>query len=364
MQARDADKDVIEWLAIGDGESIAGSLGNVAGTFSCANAGGCTFLDNRYRGAGGSYYTIDTGVTFSPDGGPPQPVPPTEPVAVPAADYVVFGHWLYVPDDVTDGDAYDFGVFASGGDAFAVADIMPLTGTATYNGDAAGVYYANGLSSSPDIGSFTADVELMADFKSNSEYGTVEGEVNNFVFDGDTNSSFASLYPAMLNLSTNTYSGFGVAQQGTQNIFDRSWPTNYAPERGGWIHGITGGTAETGESFGGPWWGKFFGNGDPSSDLPTSIGGTFGASIYPGNNQQSDRGLAGSFGAHRYEHEQTSAEPVLWFNGDSNTDFSYLGWWAGVVAEDEVICTALFCKPQGEETFFEVYLNHHDDGDI
>ena len=297
VPARDADKDFI-LVAIDDGESIAGSLGDVAGTFSCANAAGCAFIDNRYRGSDGSYYTIDPGVTFTPDGGSPQSVPPTEPVSVPAADYLIFGHWLYVPDDVTDADAYDFGVFASGGDAFAVADIMPLTGTATYNGDAAGVYYANGLSSSPDIGSFTADVELMADFKSSSEYGTVEGEVNNFVFDGDANSSFASLYPAALSLSTYTYNGYGVPDQ-SRNIFDRSWPTNSDPQRGGWIHGLTFATTDAGESFEGPWFGKFFGNDDPSSDLPTSIGGTFSAFIDPGNNQQSERGLAGSFGAHR-----------------------------------------------------------------
>ena len=297
VPARDADKDFI-LVAIDDGESIAGSLGDVAGTFSCANAAGCAFIDNRYRGSDGSYYTIDPGVTFTPDGGSPQSVPPTEPVSVPAADYLMFGHWLYVPDDVTDADAYDFGVFASGGDAFAVADIMPLTGTATYNGDAAGVYYANGLSSSPDIGSFTADVELMADFKSSSEYGTVEGEVNNFVFDGDANSSFTSLYPAALSLSTYTYNGYGVPDQ-SRNIFDRSWPTNSDPQRGGWIHGLTFATTDAGESFEGPWFGKFFGNDDPSSDLPTSIGGTFSAFIDPGNNQQSERGLAGSFGAHR-----------------------------------------------------------------
>ena len=212
--ALEADKDFM-FARIANGESIAGSLDGVAGSFSCANAEGCAFLDNRYRG---SYYAADPGITFTPDGGTPQPVIPTEPLPATAADYLVFGHWLYVPDDVTDMDAYDFGVFASGGDAFVVADLMPLTGTANYNGDAAGIYYANGLSSSPDIGAFTADVELTADFKSSSEYGTVDGEVNNFVFDGDANSSFASLFPAVLNLTTYTYSGYWVQQQ-SQNIW-------------------------------------------------------------------------------------------------------------------------------------------------
>ena len=142
------DKDfIIAW--IDDGESIDGSLGGDAGTFSCANEEGCAFIDNRYAGA---YYAADPGITFTPDGGAPQPVVPWERGTVTAADYLVFGHWLFVPEDVTDTDAYDFGVFAHGGDAFVVDNLMALTGTATYSGDAAGVYYADGLSSSPNIG--------------------------------------------------------------------------------------------------------------------------------------------------------------------------------------------------------------------
>ena len=290
----EADKDfMVAWIA--NGESIAGSLDGVAGSFSCANAEGCQFLDNNYRG---SYYAADTGITFTPDGGSPQPVTPTEPLAVTAADYLVFGHWLYVPEDETGMDAYDFGVFASGGDAFEVDNLMALTGTATYSGDAAGVYYADGLSSSPDIGTFTADVDLMADFKSSSEYGIVSGEANNFEFDGDANSSVSSLYPAALDLTTNAYDAYGVVQ-GNQNIFDRSWPTNPDPQRGGWIHGrIEGGSADDGSYMSGYWSGKFFGNGAAPTDLPTSIGGAFSAYVWD-NDQQSERGLAGSFGAHK-----------------------------------------------------------------
>ena len=288
------DKDfIIAW--IDDGESIDGSLGGDAGTFACANEEGCAFIDNRYAGA---YYAADPGITFTPDGGAPQPVVPWERGTVTAADYLVFGHWLFVPEDVTDTDAYDFGVFAHGGDAFVVDNLMALTGTATYSGDAAGVYYADGLSSSPDIGTFTADVDLMADFKSSSEYGIVSGEANNFVFDGDANSSVASLFAAALNLTADAYEGYGVTQ-GSQNIFDRSWPTNPAPQRGGWISGqIEGESADDGSYMYGYWSGKFFGNGAAPTDLPTSIGGAFSAYVWD-NDQQSERGLAGSFGAHK-----------------------------------------------------------------
>ena len=49
VPALPADEDYISaW--IGDGESIDGSLDGVAGTFSCANAGGCAFTDDRSPG--------------------------------------------------------------------------------------------------------------------------------------------------------------------------------------------------------------------------------------------------------------------------------------------------------------------------
>jgi hypothetical protein len=295
----EGDKDfMIAWIA--NGESIGGSLGDVAGTFSCANDEGCTFIDNRYAG---TYYALDRGVSFTPVGGVPEDVPWVEFRALTAADYLVFGHWLFVPEDVTDIDEYEFGVFANGGDAFQVANLMALTGTASYSGDAAGVYYADGLSSSPNTGTFTADVELMANFKTGSEYGTVSGEVNGFQFDGDANSSVVSLFPTALNLTANAYNDYG-AMQGDQNIFDRSWPTNPNPHRGGWINGeIEGGSADDGSYMSGVWSGKFFGNGAASTDLPTSIGGAFSAHVWD-NNQQSERGLTGSFGAHNDDGSQ------------------------------------------------------------
>ena len=97
---------------------------------------------------------------------------------MPNADYLAIGHWLYVPEDVTDSVNYEFGVFASGGDPFEVSYLAPLAGTATYLGDALGMYYVDGLSDDPIIGSFTADVTLEADFGDGSETGFISGEVN------------------------------------------------------------------------------------------------------------------------------------------------------------------------------------------
>ena len=104
---------------------------------------------------------------------------------MPEADYLAFGHWLYIPEDATDADAYDFGVFASGGDPFEDLQSSRVDRhRELLAGAAAGMYYVNGLSSRPDVGSFTADVALTTDFGDGSATGFVNGELNNFTFEG------------------------------------------------------------------------------------------------------------------------------------------------------------------------------------
>ena len=284
---------LIAWFDNGD--SITGTLDGVAGSFSCSNPGGCYFIDDVQ--AGEAYPASDNLVFIPDDGTSAIALPVAFGESVPTADYVAFGHWLYVPEDVTDMDAYDFGIYASGGDPFEVAYIEQQTGMFTYLGDAAGVYYVNESSADPDIGSFTADVELTADFGTTTEFGTVSGEVSNFMFNGDG----SSVFPTTVALTTNVYSnfvtGFGI-QQGETNIFHGDNPSSTLVQPGGWIEGLT--SAGTQDA---PWWGrwggKFYGHGLQSSDIPpsyveppSSIGGVFG--LYNGDN-----GLAGSFGAHR-----------------------------------------------------------------
>lgn len=288
-----ADQDfLVVW--IDDGDSIEGSLGGDMGSFSCDNDAGCVFvtIDTRRES-----YTRSTGVAFTPNGGTAQPVARRENGATPNADYLAFGHWLYVPEDVTDADAYDFGVFASGGDPFETVNLRALTGTATYKGDAVGMYYVNGLSSSPDTGSFTADVELTADFGDSREAGFIGGEVNNFEFESDV----ASSLPTTVTLASRTYDylpeGFGVPQ-GSTNIFDTSWRGDAI-----WPGGHVGGATEAnvaGEDWYGQWYGVFYGNGALPTDHPTSVAGVFGTSMWNDYNR-SGNGLTGSFGAHRQQ---------------------------------------------------------------
>ena len=55
-------------------------------------------------------------------------------------DYLAGGIWVFAPDTATSLADYEFGAFVDGNDPFTSANVMPLTGTATYEGDATGVY--------------------------------------------------------------------------------------------------------------------------------------------------------------------------------------------------------------------------------
>ena len=285
------DEDFMTVL-IRDGESIEGSLDGTAGSYSCANSDGCWFGITTTTGN----HFVGPGVTFTPTDGRALSVPPRTLGSVPNADYMAFGYWLYVPDDVTDSDNYEFGMFASGGDPFETANLAGLTGTAIYAGDAVGKYYVDGLTDNPTTGSFTADVTLQADFGDSSRTGFIDGEVTNFDYEGDV----ASSLPATVTLSSDAYSylftSFDVPQ-GSTNIFATPWLNNDAPWPGGHIGAEALGNAD-GEDWNGEWHAVFYGNGASPTDHPTGVAGTFNVSPFDDFNRVG-RGLAGSFSAHR-----------------------------------------------------------------
>ena len=293
------DRDfLIVWIPNSD--TLDGSLAGVEGSFACTNPGGCAFsLDRGDTG----FTAFDDGVTFTPDGGMTESVPRRTPGPTQAADYLAFGYWLYVPDDVTDAEDYDFGVFASGGDPFEATNLAGLTDSARYVGSATGWFYVNKSSASPENGQFTASVTLTADFGDGTETGTVTGTVSGFDWPAEVQASL----PATLTLSSDNWKGntddFGhnytadqnYVVQGESNIFDTAHGQNPDPYHGGHVLGRTyadvGGTGWIGE-----WQSAFFGN-DPNdaNAHPTSMAGTFMAS------DQSVSGLAGSFGAHKQQ---------------------------------------------------------------
>ncbi len=295
-----ADRDHL-WVMLGDGESLAGSLNGVAGEFSCANADGCEF--DHYLSLEAGYFVYSDGVTFTPTGGVAQPVRSPDfgagpdPGAYP--DYLAFGWWSYAPQDATQADAYDFGAYATGGSPFVNANLQGLTGTASYAGDAAGMYYVGRSSPNPTTGTFTADVAFMADFGTTDTWGTVTGEVNNFAFEGDVAAMFPPSLPLGSNPGGSRRESWGI-ERDERNIFDRWRPEDEYAYAGG--HVLGHGWLEEGQ-WATYWDGKFFGNRTSASDHPNSIAGVFSAYPYlegviePWDG--AEKGLAGAFGAYR-----------------------------------------------------------------
>jgi hypothetical protein len=177
-------------------------------------------------------------------------------------DYLSGGVWLFVPDDATSADDYVFGAFVDGSDPFRQSNITALQGTATYEGDATGVY-SEKTAESTSIGYFDGDVELTANFGGTSDLGTISGSITNFEVDGEPDDGTLNL---------------GTAPIGSQNS--------------GFFEGAVTG-ADDERMYVGNWGGQFFGNGE-SDGKPGSVGGTFG-----GHSTDDAVNFVGAFGAHK-----------------------------------------------------------------
>ena len=299
--------DGYDWVTVLLGSTddpLQGSLDGQAGEFSCSLA--TCYLSDSLRD--GNYSTGDPGLVFTPDDGTgPIDVTPNGMLeTVAAADYLAFGYWLYVPEDREDSNAYEFGTFGQVGDLFDMGNLRGLEGTATYVGDAAGLYFVGALSNSAAVGYFTADVQLDADFGTSSDTGTIEGMVDNLKFEDDAH---ASLFPEMIYLGTAedwVSDQVGVPHDST-NIFDVAWSSTWNP--GGFTQGWTWATPEDSEWYG-LWYGQFHGNGAAATDHPTGIAGAFGSYLaaFDGNGDfvpgEADRGLAGGLAARQQDDQQ------------------------------------------------------------
>ena len=151
-------------------------------------------------------------------------------------DYLAGGFSLGLPggDDPADTAFPSFTVAASGSDPFEAANIDPLEGVATYDGDAAG-FYASKIRT-PALRYFNADVRLTADFDENRIRGVVAGgrdtATNELIFE--------------------------------ELRLNRAHP---AAERKGFFESTATGVVN-GRLFVGSWGGRFFGNGESAADVP------------------------------------------------------------------------------------------------
>ena len=167
-------------------------------------------------------------------------------------DYLVYGLWAWIPRDENQVEDFEIGVFADGGEPFTGANVLALTGTATYRGEANGIYSY----SDPDDGGiendfFEADVELNANFGAADAAGTISGEITNPTSDGSRIDGPGG-NPIVLTL--------GAAPIGTND--------------GGFFTGEASMSLND-ISHTGRWGGEFFGNG-AAGTAPGSVAGTFG----------------------------------------------------------------------------------------
>lgn len=189
-------------------------------------------------------------------------------------DYLVYGLWAWIPRDVNDVEDFEIGVFADGGDPFTGANVLALTGMATYRG------LANGIYSYPDDEAeggiendvFEADAELTANFGAADAEGTISGRITNPRSDDSP-----------------------VVQPGEEPIVLTLGDAPIGTTDGGFFTGAAsmtlGGIPHTGQ-----WGGEFFGNGAAGA-APGSVAGTFGVTATVSGIGRAT--LVGAFGASR-----------------------------------------------------------------
>ena len=182
-------------------------------------------------------------------------------------NYLAGGIWVYIPDDGGAND-YEFGAFADGAAPYPKSDIVAsLTGTATYNGGATGVY-SYGTNGGRRNEFFDATATLTADFDTNDP-GSVSGRIYDVMVDDEMvdGDPVLMLESALLTADSNFFTG------------DTSMEFND-------------------EDYTGKWGGQFYNDPDSNvnNDHPGAVAGTFGASTNEG-----DKSLVGVFGAYNDE---------------------------------------------------------------
>ena len=157
---------------------VEGKLGGAEGMFTCASStaetDGCRVTNQaaHFHFVGPWVFTPSSAdATTEADDG----------------DFMYFGWWArQAREDLSSGE-WGFQTFhgpletEEDGNRSAAAEIQPLTGTATYRGLAAGLYaFYQPLSQQSEHGEFRAVATFTADFGTTTEWGTVQGTIDQF----------------------------------------------------------------------------------------------------------------------------------------------------------------------------------------
>ena len=201
--------------------TTSGTYNGAMGTYRCSDASSdCTVTVD----ADGDITAMSTGWAFIPDDGATSDVPD--------ADYMSYGFWLARTLN-SDGDVTSYNeveTFAMSS-IDASGDVSSVLGTATYSGDALGVYVRNvydphGHIDTATSGHFTADVSLTATFGqvpvsdtdstgtiADNMLNTLSGTISNFdLSGGDDNEWAVNLMQTSITPGTGVASG--MAQGG------------------------------------------------------------------------------------------------------------------------------------------------------
>ena len=253
----------------------------VSGTYRCVPDGDCLpqLEDGKVTGfvGGGTVYFSTTGdqtIMAAVD-------------ADPKNDYLVFGVWLTEDDPETDNaNERAVGAFAASGNAdFATPE--SLTGSATYNGAAAGLYTeGTAVDYFQGVATLNARFGTAEEDETDTEEGTITGTINSIVAGGRSMSDVIRLNS------------------------DSTPRTNEAPTLGNILAtGSFNGNARMGTAevdgdlvvypYNGTWTGQFYGAADEGA-LPPAAAGTFGVSGTQGTGDDAvTRSYVGAFGARR-----------------------------------------------------------------
>ena len=188
------------------------------------------------------------------------------------SDYLVLGYWLNERKERRSTRSnYTWLVAASGNDPFESSNVAGLTGTATYEGPATGLYMLKAnAAAEPELDYFNAKANLTADFGDATALGSVSGRIT----EGMTEEGDA----------------LPEVTLGSANII----PNSSDAGRGGNYSGDTSGMTDAGVAFSGKWGGKFYSNGASATDHPGAVAGTFGAKT-----ADDLQAIIGAFGAYK-----------------------------------------------------------------
>ena len=262
--------DVAATTGVDEASKFAGTFDGAAGTFRCAGDVACSVAitsEGVKTLTGVWHFTPNPGAT----------------VSVQDADYLDYGFWVKktVTGGATKYDAVQ--TFAHSSLATSTGlDAAEITGSATYEGSAAGVYVHKPKEISSEnptatAGTFTADVALTARFETGDDGATadrISGEVSNFMLSGEEEQE----WKVMLGIAEFATDTGAIAAGSTTGVEGKAKGTAIAGGWDGQMHGAV--KAGPGVSAG-------------DVGKPTVVVGEFNANFANGSS------AAGAFGARR-----------------------------------------------------------------